>query len=349
MEPGKHTVYDIARLAGVSPATVSRVITGATKVSPDKEKRVREVMELVNFRPNAFARTLLTKKSSTLGVIMPDITNLFFSQTFLALERAAALEHYSLLLGNTLSRREMPGEDWESYYLNSLLDRQVDGILFMGGRVNDVAPAAEQVAELIRLGRQKPIVLVNGRCPGTELRTVCTDEQGGVRALLEHLFSLGHRRIGVLGGYAGITSFEDKLATVTEGLRGQGLELRPDWVRPTGYSLESGFAAMEELLALPERPTAVVGINDYVAMGAIRCATVRGLRIPGDLAITGFDGIQTAAYSIPSLTTVDQNYDELAAAAVRILLAQVNGGATPKDTTVPATLVIRESTGPARA
>lgn len=348
MEGGSHTVYDIARLAGVSPATVSRVLTGVVRVSPEKESRIRAVMEQVNFRPNAFARTLLRKRSLTLGVIMPDITNLFFSQTFLELERAAFHRGYSLLLGNTLNSDRNPDRDLEAFYLNSLHERQVDGIILMGGRINDTEMDPRKRDELVKLNRHKPLITINGKVAGTEIAGVRSREEDGIRELVDHLCGLGHRDFALLGGVVGITAFDLKKKALEEALAARNLTLNPHWVLPTDFSLQAGALATERLLAQPRRPTAIVGVNDFVAVGAIRAAASAGLKVPGDFSVTGFDDILTSEFLVPSLTSVNHQYQALAEAAVDVLIAKIEGQRAPEETLIEIRSVFRESTSAPR-
>jgi DNA-binding LacI/PurR family transcriptional regulator len=342
-----YTVYDIARLAGVSPSTVSRVLTGNSRVSQEKEARIRSVIAELNFRPNAHARTLLARRSRTLGVLIPDLTNLFFSQTFLALETAALSQGYSLIVGNTLNLNNSPVSPLETYYVNSLLERQVDGLLYMGGRVNMVAPESLVVREMIALRETLPLVAINGRCEGTGIHEVSSDEGAGVENLVGHLFGLGHREFAFLGGYRGITSFDEKLDRAAAVIGSLGGRMFPEWILPTGYSLEAGALAMATLLERKTRPTAVLGVNDYVAMGAIRGAVERGMRVPQDLSVTGFDDVSTSRFILPSLTTVNHNYQALAEAAIGVMVDLLDSRTPASKTIVSVELKVRESTGPA--
>lgn len=346
MKDGRPTVYDIARLAGVSPSTVSRVITGVAKVRPDKEQRIREVMRDLDFMPNAFARTLLRKRSQTLGVIIPDITNLFFSQTFLALERAAFTRGYSLLLGNTLNSDHNPDVDLESFYLASLLERQVDGLILMGGRVNDSEMEPRKREELLRLDRLKPLVTINGAIHGSGIPGIRSVEEGGIERLVAHLWALGHRDFALVGGVPGITAFDLKRKALDAALRQRGGFLSPERIYPSGFSIREGAEAAARLFSSPARPTALVCINDFVAMGALRQAADAGCRVPGQFSITGFDDIQTSAFLVPSLSTVSHRYEELAASAVETLLTRIEGGEPPQETLVECEAIFRESTGP---
>lgn len=343
MEDAPHTVYDIARLAGVSPATVSRVITGVVKVSPEKERRIRQVMEEVNFRPNVFARTLLKKRSMTLGVIMPDITNLFFSQTFLELERAAFHRGYSLLLGNTLNSDRIPDLDLETFYLNSLHERQVDGLLLMGGRINDTVMDPDKRDALVRLSQKKPLVTINGTVARSGIAGVRSREEQGIRDLVDHLYQAGHRTFALLGGVVGISAFDLKKAALEATLADRGLDLAEGLVIPTGFSLAEGALAMERLLERSDRPTAVVAINDYVAMGAIRHAVSRGVKVPGDVSITGFDDILPSEYFVPTLTSVNHGYSALAEAALTVLVDRIEGRPVADETLVDTRAIFRES------
>ncbi|GAE31556.1 LacI family DNA-binding transcriptional regulator [Alkalihalobacillus hemicellulosilyticus] len=332
------TIYDIAKEAQVSPATVSRVLTGNAKVKPTTMKKITAVIEKYNFKPNGLARSLLQKKTKMIGFILPDINHPFFS-TFVLKGEAHALDAgYTSFVCNTMNDSEM-----ESKYLHALLEKQVDGIVFLGGRINAVDVKPSYVAEMNAIMERAPVLFVNGQMPGVDAHVVRTDEASGVRQLVELCKNHGHEKIGFLGGVCGITSTEMKIETFKEELRKQGMEVVDDWVISSNFTIESGEEAAAKLMSLDEKPTAVLCVNDFVAMGAIIQFQKYGLSIPDDMSVAGFDDIYLAQHFPPGITTVSQNYDRLGETAINRLVDLIEEKEVVKETVVPTSLIIRKS------
>ncbi|MCC2685693.1 MAG: transcriptional regulator, LacI family [Paenibacillaceae bacterium] len=334
------TVYDIAKEAGVSVATVSRVINSTAPVKATTRDKVAALIEKYHFQPNGLARSLLSKQSKMLGIIMPNIKNPFFPDVFRGAEIRAAKEGYALFLCNTLGN-----EETESAYLSILRDKQVDGILFLGGRVNRVRCPKDRVQEVAALNQRIPVVLVNGQLVGSGCCRVYTDEEQGMRMLVEHLLQAGHRRIGFLGGMIDDSTTKQKLKAFTDTLQAAGVEVREEWVLHGDYSMTSGMNVMNRLLELAERPTAVCCVNDFAAIGAIKALVGRGLRVPDDMAVAGFDDTPLASWYTPELTTVSQNSELLGETAIEVLLALIRKQSARKSTVLAPELVVRQSTG----
>ncbi len=340
MRPPKKnaTVYDIAKEAGVSISTVSRVLTGSAPVRQETRQRVEEVMQKYNYQPNALARGLSTKESRTLGFILPDITNPFFSTVFYEAEKHALELDYTLFLCNSMNDSSI-----ESKYLRILTEKQVDGILFMGGRINKVRTDPELAQEMHDILESTPIVMINGRMKGVDCHKVYTDERTGILALMEYFANTGHKTVGLIGGLPGITAHDIKLRAFRQGVERYGIEYREEWIVPGKFSIDGGITAMESLLQVSELPDAVMAINDVVAVGAIKTLERHGLRVPDDISIAGFDDIGLAAIYSPSITTVSQNFVELGRMAVEVLVGLISGQNVRKETVIQTSLVIRES------
>lgn len=332
------TIYDIAKEANVSPATVSRVLTGNAKVKPDTMKRITAVIDKYHFKPNGLARSLLYKKTKMIGFILPDINHPFFSTFVLKAEAHALNAGYTSFVCNTLNDSEM-----ESKYLHALLEKQVDGILFLGGRINDVDVKPAYVDELQQVMERVPVLFVNGDIDGIDAPIIRTDERAGIAKLVEMYTKLGHRHIGFLGGMRGITSTELKMETFKDELQKNGLDVVEEWIIPSKFTIESGEAAAEQLMSLGKKPTAILCVNDFVAMGAINTLKKYGLTVPNDVAVSGFDDIYLAKHFPPGLTTVSQNYGQLGEKAIELLIDLIEGKEVPQETIVPTSLVIRES------
>ncbi|WP_353885758.1 LacI family DNA-binding transcriptional regulator [uncultured Deinococcus sp.] len=332
------TIYDIARQAQVSVSTVSRVLNGNSAVNAELRTRVEAAMHDLRFRPNRIAQTLFHHRSHTLGCVLPDIVSPFFAQLFLELEVGAFERGYTIILGNTVSTPAL-----ERTYLQTLAERQVDGLLYLGGLTNALAVAPEDLALLRDLAERLPIVTVNGDLPEVGIVTsVRSDEAGGMRALLSHLRAQGHTDIAFLGGQPDVTSTAEKLQVY----RDLCPDHPPEWVQPTGLDIDAGIRALCNLMGAARRPSAVACINDLVAAGVLTAARARGLNLPGDLSVTGFDDVFPARITAPPLTTVNHNYAELARQALDALLLGIEGQPAPRTVTVPTLLVGRDSVAP---
>ncbi|MFC5447786.1 LacI family DNA-binding transcriptional regulator [Paenibacillus aestuarii] len=329
----------MAREANVSVATVSRVLNGTAPVRASTRQKIMAIIEKHKFQPNALARSLVNKRTGMIGVLFPDSSNMFFSEVFGGAERAALKLGYTLFLCNTFSDPHK-----ESEYLHLLCERQVDGLIFMGGRINARQCQDALVQEVIDIQKKTPIVLINGTLPGHPCHRVKTDEFMGTQLLVRHFIELGHERIGFLGGSLATTTTLEKLQAFKETLHANQLPYRQDWIRLGDFSIACGYQRMEQILAMQSRPTAVVCINDYVAIGAIKAALTRGVRVPEELAIAGFDDTQLSSAMNPELTTVSQNSDELGRTALAILSRLIQKEKAQQLTVLAPRLIVRQST-----
>lgn len=340
----KITIYDIAKEANVSTATVSRILTGSAPVSPETKQRVEAVLQKYNFRPSRVARNLSIQRSTMIGVILPDITNPFFSTVFAEMQRDAISRDYSLLLFNAMNNLDL-----ESEGLAYLSRHQVDGLIFMGGRVNEIEPLEKYKEELANFAARVPTVIVNGGMAGSDVVTVCTDEQDGIQQVVDYLAQLGHIHIGMLGGSAHITVTHNRQQAFRAALERLGLPFRDEWVIVNGFSIESGVRVMEALLECPTQPTAVIAINDLVALGILKVARQRHIDVPGTLSLVGFDDVYLTAVSSPELTTVSHNYGVLGSTIIETIIKRIQGEATPASTLIDMELVVRSSCQPPRS
>lgn len=329
------TVYEIAALAGVSVSTVSRVINGHATVNPVMRGRVQRAMLELRFRPNRLAQTLYRRRSKLLGCVLPDITNPYFARLFLELETRAFERGYTVFLGNTASRPEL-----EHTYLHTLSEQQVDGIFLLGGRANTCGVGPQDLSDLRELRERLPIVAVNGDLPGDVIvSSVRSDEAGGARALARHLRGRGHTRVAFLGGQGDVTSTVEKLRVYQACFP----DAPAHWTHLTGLTPQAGGQALTALLASPDRPTAALCVSDLVALGVLAAARARGLRVPEDLSVTGFDDIFAAEMAFPRLTTVTHNGAEVARQAIEQLVLAIEGGTPARQVQVPTTLIERDS------
>ncbi len=337
------TIYDIAKEANVSPATVSRVLTGSANVSAAKRKAIEAAIDKHNFRVNAMARGLILKASKSIGFILPDITNPFFATTFLEAEKYALAKGYTMLLCNSMNDNRMNQTEVESLYLKMLLEKQVDGIIIMGGRVNEKLPNIAQVHELQEIIKSRPVVFINGEMEGVDSYNVIADEKDGIFKLVKYLVSLGHHQIGFIGGRREITSTDVKLSSFKDALQHFNLDCHSEWIIPSSFGVEDGYNSMVRLLSLEDRPTAVMTVNDFTAIGAINAAKDYGLSVPDNISITGFDGTSLTEMIRPKITTVSQNYSVLGKKAVEAVIEASCGHEYPKHISVETQLLIKSS------
>jgi LacI family transcriptional regulator/LacI family purine nucleotide synthesis repressor len=225
-----------------------------------------------------------------------------------------------------------------------LREKQVDGIIFMGGRINSVECPPVLAEEVVNLSKHIPIVLVNGTLPGNPLPRVKTDEYVGAEMVTEHLIELGHRKIGFIGGMEETTTTVEKVAAFESTLKKHGISPRKDWIRYGDFSVACGRKLMSGLLKERDRPTAVFCVNDFTSVGAIKAAIEAGLSIPDDVAIVGFDDTPLASSIIPELTTVSQESNRLGVTAFHVLQRLINGEQVEELSVIQPRLLVREST-----
>ncbi|MGG4146424.1 LacI family DNA-binding transcriptional regulator [Paenibacillus algorifonticola] len=334
------TIYDIAKEAKVSVATVSRVLNDTAPVKGSTRAKIEELIQKYNFQPNAMARSLLKKETGIIGVIVPDLTNPFFPEVFAGAEEEAQHSGHTFLLSNSIGDYVK-----ESEYLSIMREKRVDGVIFLGGRINLKNCDEHLVQELVQHASVIPTVLVNGGLRNTKLIRVATDESVGTALAVRHLIELGHTEIGFIGGESHMTTTSIKLRAFRKTMKDEGLEIRDNWLLPDSFSIDSGKRQMLKLLEMGERPTAVFCVNDYTAIGAIKAATEAGLTIPTDMSVVGFDDIPLAHHFIPELTTVSQQAHELGRMAVQVLKAIMKKEKVKQLTSLAPQLIVRQSTG----
>jgi LacI family transcriptional regulator len=309
------TIADVARRAGVSTATVSRVLAGVGRARPETLARVRDAARELGYRPSSVAQSLKFRTTRTFGLIITDIENPFFPQLVRAVEDAALAEGYAVFLCNAAD-----DVDREAGYLDLLVDRRVDGVVIaassLGGRHR------EWLA-----GAPIPVVLVNCSAPGVQLPSISSDNRAGGRLALEHLLGLGHRRVGHITATTRHTDAPDRLQGARDALAGVGLEAETLSVATGDAGVGGGEHAAGELLDQALGLTAIFAYNDLTAIGAMRAVRARGLRVPQDVSIVGFDDIDLASFVDPPLTTVAQSTGAMGRWAVERL---IEGLAAPR-------------------
>ncbi|GAB2692643.1 catabolite control protein A [Paenibacillus thermoaerophilus] len=307
------TIYDVAREAGVSMATVSRVVNNNPNVKPQTRKKVFEAIERLGYRPNAVARGLASKKTTTVGVVIPDISNSIFSEVARGIEDIANMYHYNIILCNADKRKEK-----EIRVVNTLLEKQVDGLLFMGGTVTDEHLQAFQSATV-------PIVLCGTTDEKQTMPSVDIDHEKAAYDAVKMLIDNGHREIGMISGtLQDLSNGYSRYAGYKKALEQAGIPLREEYVRIGNYRYESGMEVMRYFLELPNRPTAIFSATDEMAIGAIHAIQDQGLRVPDDISIISVDNIRMASMVRPQLTTVAQPMYDIGAVSMRLLTKLMN-------------------------
>lgn len=335
------TIYDIAKEAGVSAATVSRVLTNSARVRPEKKKRVLELVEKYNFKPNALAKGLSDTRSKVLGIMSADIRNPYYAELFVACEQAAREAGYTVLLCNTLGETQR-----EEDMLQMLKVQQAEAIIQIGGRVDDLVSNVEYV-ELVNQVMATTPVIITGKLDGTQCPMVRIDSMETMDLLMDHLLSLGHRRIAVIGGRMNVLSTYEKFLRYKQILKENGIPFEEDLISRDGaYDEVSGYELMNQMFEKGVLPTAVIAVNDSTAAGVMRSIIEHGYQIPGDISLVSYDNTYMTEITIPKLTSIDYNYEEFGRKLVETAIAAIEGREVSYLNTVTPKLVVRESSGP---
>ena len=349
------TQSDVARLAGVSRATVSYVLNDVVNdrvlISEETRVRVLAAVEELGYEPDARAQALRSGHTKTIGLIIPDIRNPHFWQTSDGVEQELRAAGYHLLLSSADLSPEY-GED----VFKELSRRRIDGLILMSSDIFQSEAAQKILNQLLK--RRFPIVRI-GEHPTIDC--VASNYEAATREAMAYLLSLQHRRVGLIYGVrppwdslgtAGLPGDSsggmDRLIPYQDCLRAAGLPVDPALIVTCGTAIEDGYQAALQLLKLPVRPTALLVINDLLAIGALRAASDLGLRVPADLSVVGYDDIPLAGYLAPRLTTSSKDMVRVGREAVKLLLARIGDPERPHQRIdVQAQFIMRESTGPA--
>ena len=332
------TIADVARAAGVSTATVSRTMSNPKSVSEARRKLVLQTVEALGYTPNYAAKSLRTTRTQRIILTVPDISNPFFSAVIRGVEEAARTAGYSILIGDTHHDSER-----EEYYARMLSRREADGMIFLGHRL---APTAASLVS--RLGSAAPVVNGCEYDPSLNVASVHIGNAVAAAEVMQHLYELGHRRIGVITGPLASPLSRDRLGGVQGAAAGRGL-----WgevlVRTGDFSVDSGEALAKSLLDENQPPSAIFCFSDEMAFGTIAALRDRGLDCPADMSVVGFDDLRLASAYYPALTTVRQPKELIGSRAVEILLSILSGETDHiASITLPHELIVRASTAPPR-
>lgn len=331
------TMKDVARRAGVSVGTVSNVLNNSATVQAENREKVMKAVAELGFRSNMVARTLKTKVSRDIGLIIPSISNPFYPEVARGVEDAANKAGLTVFLCNDDRNIEK-----ERHYIESLLLKNVGGLILVKPQIS--------LEEIDAVGQQIPVVLVDtGTNVSPNHSIVSVDDKSGISEGLKHLYKNGHRKIAFVRGLNDSLSSQNRVDAYVNFMESMGLPVRKEYIYRGNYDWNSGYSAARYLLDLDDPPTAIFTANDLMAIGCIRAAQMSGLTVPDDLSVIGFDNLDITDYCYPRLTTIDQPKYDMGVASVELLLRRMNhqnSGDAADKLTLPTTLIVRDSAGP---
>ena len=329
------TVRDVAKLAGVSPITVSRVINNASYISQETRGRVEEAIRQLGYVPNTLARSLRLRQTNTLALVLTDITNPFWTTVARGVEDAASDAGFNVILCNT-DESEVEQEK----YLNVLLKKRVDGVLLVPVR------CTRETVQFIQ-SQNVPLVVIDRHIPGVNIDSVRCDLEGGGYALVRLLLAQGHRRVAMLSGPQGVSSADDRVAGYRRALAEAGLDHQNEFIFYGEFNQQSGYEMMQKALEAGPRPTAIFAANNFITMGAFKAVRDAGLKVPEDMALVGFDDLPVDLIIDPFFTVASQPAYEMGKQATELILARVagQGPAECQEIILPTEIIVRRSSG----
>lgn len=330
------TIRDVAKLAGVAPITVSRVVNNLPGVNQVTRERVNRAISELNYVPNAMAKSLRSQQTCTLALVLTDITNPFWTTVARGVEDTAARRGYNVIFCNTDEDLEK-----EANYINILLQRRVDGLI--------IAPSPNDKDYLLSLKRHNvPCVLIDRRVDGFNADVVRSDSREGARLLTQHLINLGHRRIALLAGPSAVFTSRERLAGFLETMQKNNIPVDGDLIKEGMFEEDGGFQYASEILYCLPRPTAIFAANLSIAIGALRALREAGLQVPEDMALVCFDDLPQASLIYPFLTVWAQRPYAMGVAAAELLLDRMTSKTRrhkAREIIIEADFIIRKSCG----
>jgi LacI family transcriptional regulator len=325
------TIQDVAKAAGVSISTVSRVLNNKDDVAPETYQKVQCVIEALGYTSSLAARGMRSRRMNVVGLIMPDVEFPFALEVMKGVNRAIAELGYDLIVYTGGGIKRESTADRERRYISLLNGSVTDGVIV-------VTPATTAFSTA------SPVVVVDPNNKGPDCPAVIATNHTGALAVMEYLVGLGHRRIGFIGGRPELKSAVQRLQGYKDGLGEVGISLDPELIQAGDYSEEVGFTCAQRLLSLANPPTAIFAANDQSAIGSIKAIHQAGLRIPDDISVIGFDNIPEVAYTHPRLTTIDQSIKRMGYVATEMLISLIKGQPLENDLYKMSTrLIVRDS------
>jgi LacI family transcriptional regulator len=328
------TLHEVAQRAGVSAMTVSRVVNGRGRVDSETRQRVEEAIQALEYVPNRIARGLISQKTQTIGIIVPDIVNPFFAPVVRGAESAARKAGYRILLCNSEGDLRLERE-----YIEDLVAHRVEGLL--------LAPASDRsqssIQSLLRGGF--PLVLIDRALPDADCDLIVSDNAHGARRLIEHLIAIGHREIAHVCDAEDTSTGRERLRGYREALEAARIPFQPELVIRTTVDRIGGYRAAQEILARDPLPTAIFAVNNMTAVGTMEALRERGLSVPKDMGLVCFDDVEHLAVLSPILTVIDQPAETFGSLGVQLLLERMTGKANsrPRRIILQTDLIVRQS------
>jgi LacI family transcriptional regulator len=328
------TLHEVAQRAGVSAMTVSRVVNGRGRVDSETRQRVEEAIQALDYVPNRIARGLISQKTQTIGIIVPDIVNPFFAPVVRGAESAARKAGYRILLCNSEGDLRLERE-----YIEDLVAHRVEGLL--------LAPANDRsrssILSLLRGGF--PLVLIDRALPDADCDLIVSDNVQGARRLIEHLIAIGHREIAHVSDAEDTSTGRERLRGYREALEAAGIPFQPELVIRTTVDRIGGYRAAQEILARDPLPTAIFAVNNMTAVGTMEALRERGLSVPKDMGLVCFDDVEHLAVLSPILTVIDQPAETFGSLGVQLLLERMTGKANSRSRRISlqTDLIVRQS------
>lgn len=328
------TILDVAKSAGVAPITVSRVVNDLPGVKQNTRERVNKVIAELHYVPNAMAKSLRSKSTHIIALVVTDVANPFWTTIARGVEDTAATNGFHVILCNTDENPEK-----ESNYISVLLQRRIDGII--------IAPSTADARRLTSLKRHDvPCVLIDRQVKGFRTDVVCSDGREGARRLTEHLIRLGHRRIAIISGPAHISTAEERFAGYRQALQKHGISVDQNLIKQGSYKEDDSFQFAGELLSIHPRPTAIFATNNSMAVGVLRALRAAGLRVPEDIALVCFDDIPQASAIYPFLTVCAQDPYKMGVLSAELLIDRIQRKRRrAREIILETKLIIRKSCG----
>jgi len=333
------TIKDIAKIAVVSPTAVSMALNDRPRIGQETRRRILCIAKDLNYQPNFVARSLVIKRSHTIGLIITTIMNPFYPELAKGIEDKALELGYNIILCSTNCDLKL-----EKYYIDMLRSKGVDGIIFSSVEINDpnIKPLIEDHSPFILVNRR-----IHNRFIAKKIDYIVLDNFLGGYIAMEHLLKLGHHRIGIIAGALNISTAVERTEGVKKSLKDYGIKLDPNLMRECNFSKELAYHATKKFLSMKTPPTAIFAENDYMALGVREALLDSGLKIPEDMALVGFDDIALTALRGVEITTISQKKYEMGALAVKILIDKIKNG-TPAGVNqiiLEPELIIRNSCG----
>lgn len=333
------TIYDVAKKAGVSISTVSRVLNNSPQVKEGNRERVLQAIQELDYERNLLAAALMKKNTYTLGLIIVDIANPFYAEITRGVEDKAAEDNFNVIVCNTDYHLEK-----EAAYISILRQKRIDGLIFVTPEIND-----ENISKLYQEQPDFSLVIIGSKIDDCALDTVLVNNYVGTRQAMEHLASLEHRRIGFIHGQIARISSQERLASYRLFLKEAGFQEDAKIIVGGAFEIDSGYQKAKELLQLDNPPSAIFAANDQIAVGVLQAAHAMGIKVPRELSVIGYDNTSLATITYPKLTTVAQPMVEMGRQAAKMAIERILGRrSSPEVRTLLPELVVRESTGPAR-